>query len=1505
MKKATMFFAAAALGVTLLAVNSPQAQPPASPGQDTAIAMGFLINDDERPVGWYSFPVTDATSPVKIRETDAVSAGAMANGTYYAQTYTPGPSPLAWNTLDTATGELTKLADCTEDSPLYVDMTYDYSTDELLAIYHYGGTSTALCTVNPADGKPSRTYANAERLWLSTLACSYDGDIYALATDGWLYSFNRVSGTFSRVGDTGRSIEYMQCMEFDHGSGTLYWAATNYSSGCLYTVNPLNGEATYISDMGKDGEMTGLYIPFKLVEDGAPAAVSDLTVANPQHDGNITLTMTLPDKTAAGTPLAAISTVVLEQDGTVLKSWPAASMTPGASVSLDAEATAGLHRFKVYATNEAGNGLPRSIRSFVGEDIPAAPASVTVETAGAQAVITWEAVSAGANGGWIDTEAVTYEVKRQPGDQTVASGLKTTSCTDNLEATDVYTYSVTAANSKGTGSPTLSTPIVLGSGMDLPYSYDFEDADKMPLWTILDGNGDGATWERSKTMDNRRAMLMRGNYSRTVDDWLISPPLKLQAGKSYKIVYDAGCMNATYPATYDVTFGREATSAGQQTIREVTTDQLMLNRNYAYLPEITEDGVYYIGFHAHWQPTLSTLYVGNVTVEENHAARLTGKVTDGTNPIAGARITFGDSGNSSVYTSDDNGDFEIIEIEPGTYPLSISKFGFGTFTGEYTFARLEHKQTVFPLTALPTARISGRVVNGQGYGLENASVHIHGYASYVAVTDRDGYFFAPEVYRQGDYTVDVHALNYETVTRTLPAPGGDTDMGVFTMNEKLIAPGNITVEADRKTAAISWQAPEDAPVEFRYDDGTDNYVFNMEMSAINEYTMVGVIYDTPAVFNSVSWNVWNSPKPGTPVDIVIFDLDEQGQPTTTILYEENGLESENYNWHERVLKYPVVAPRGALIALRGDARLCMDSGGDNPDYPAMKDKMVMTHDYRTEAFTSRYASDGTYIFRGNLTLRASGLPFGAPRQQSALRAADAPEVAYDIWRLPSGQEADLSSWEKLNSGPLSSPAFTDNTWESAPKGNFRFAVKALYTGGFSSYATFSDEVPHLLHSDAVLTFLTNAPGEDASSANVLLTGKESTDSYSGTADADGVVRLAHVKEGTYLMTCSKKGFATLQEEIEISGAEDFAGTFTLTEATSVPENLMIEETENPTSRLLKWNVLQGLFEDFEGHEDFAVNSPGDLGWTYIDGDGSETYFSSDYEFPHKGEPMAFAVMNPYRSEPAMTDRNFMDTHSGEKVLVTCLSVFKEANNDFIISPRLEMKNDFVISFWTRGYWWRYAEVLRVGYSTTGTREEDFTWVGDPITVDFDDWQRITVNIPKDAHYVTINCISDGINNYWLAIDDIFIGAPDQIPGTATDAPMRAAGKAVSYDVYLDGQKLTTTSETQYLLENLTEGKHTAGVTAHYASGDTEMATIDFSIASSGISEISGTALSVNAGRGTITVSGAPSGTAVIIYRPDGTCAANLRSEGSPLSVPVAPGIYFVAVGNTTFPISVR
>lgn len=1494
MKKITSILTLAALSGSLLALASRDSLRREAPQEPPVSAMGFLIDDESRPVGWYTFPVTDATSPQLVAETSPVSAGAMADGTYYAQTYKPGPLPVAWNSFDPATGVMTKITDLAEESPLYVDMTYDYSEGNLLAVSHYGATSSYIHIVNPADGS-STVYADVPGLWLMTLACSYEGDIYSVANDGYLYAFDKRKMAFSQVGKTDSGIRYMQSMEFDHSTGILYWAESSSYGGYFNTLDPKTGRFTFISDIGRDGEMTGLYIPFKLAGDDAPAAVSGMEISDPAHDGNATLTLTLPSRMAAGGTLASISSVVLEADGGVVRNWTGENLTPGATVSLPVTLPLGFHTFKAYAVNEAGNGVPRSMRMFIGVDVPAAPGNVVVESDGSDVTISWDAVTSGAQGGHIDAEKVAYDVVRLPGDVTVATSLTATSCSDHVDGMGVYSYRITAVTPDGRGETASSDQVVLGSGVNPPYSCDFENADELLMWTILDINGDGAAWERGNTLDGKRSMLMRGAYGRTVDDMLITPPVRLEAGKAYKVIYDAGCMNPYYPAHYTVTFGKEATAEGQSTIlKEFTTELRYLNKTYVYLPEIEESGVYYLGFHARWEPGLPTLYVSNVTVEENSASWLTGTVTDGVNPVEGATVTFGEEW--EPVTTGDDGAFEFIEITPGSYSWSVSRFGFEPKSGTYDFQPLEHKNVEIALTPIPVATVSGRVVNAEGKGLPNASVSVHGYDVLSAVTDRDGNFSVEGVYRKGGYTVDVHALNYEPASCEVASLDGDVELPVFTLREKLIAPGNVAAVADRQKASVSWDAPVDATVTFRYDDGTDNYVHNMEMSAPTEYTAVGVIYDTPAVFTSILWDVWNSANPGTPVGVIVFDLDENGMPTNRILYEANNLESSNGAWHEHVFRYPVIAPNGALLTLRGDARLCMDGSAEDPMYPRMAEKMVMTKDYRTEPFTSRYADDNSFIFRGNLTLRATGLPYGAPRKAGG--DVEAPSVKYEVWRLPDGDESAPDNWVKLTESPVSESSFEDLGWSDAAKGMYRFAVKAIHTDGNCSYATFSPAVPRLLTADVAISLMTNAPGEDASSAVVLLAGKDNTNSYSATADDEGKVTFGNVWEGVYSMTCTKKGFETLTADVTVSGEADSELSFTLTEATKMPFNLILEETGEPSERLLRWNVLTDIFEDFEGHDDWAIDSPGELGWSYIDGDGDETYYSPNYEFPNAGEPMAFIVMNPGAADPVMTD-DFIDTHSGEKVLVAMSSRYSQPNDDYIISPLLDMKDDFVLSFWTRGYWWTYTETLMVGYSTTGKDAGDFIWVGDPIIVDYHEWNRITVDMPAEAKYVTIRCVSD-IRNYLVAIDDIFIGAAENIPGLDIQAPAKVAGSALGYEVYLDGDKVKSTTETSHLLENLSDGSHTAGVTARYASGETAMATVDFEIAKSGVDgAVADTRLVVRGLRGAIKVSGAASGEKVRVYRPDATLVTATEAPSGEVTVDVAPGFYLVTVGRTT------
>lgn len=248
------------------------------------------------------------------------------------------------------------------------------------------------------------------------------------------------------------------------------------------------------------------------------------------------------------------------------------------------------------------------------------------------------------------------------------------------------------------------------------------------------------------------------------------------------------------------------------------------------------------------------------------------------------------------------------------------------------------------------------------------------------------------------------------------------------------------------------------------------------------------------------------------------------------------------------------------------------------------------------------------------------------------------------------------------------------------------------------------------------------------------------------------------------------------------------------DANGAPYNLRLTGVNEHTVSLA-WTSpepVDGFLEDFEGHNDFAINSPGSIGWTYIDADNKLTYTWQACTFPTQGQKMAYVVMNPWQTVPTVNDNPNYKPHSGQKMLVDFCAVDAQ-NNDYIISPRLNFDADFQISFWARSYKTgeNYnAERIRVGYSTTGTQPSDFTFVNESPYVELpDEWTLVAYDIPKDARYVTINCVSD--DAFMLLIDDIFVGTNKIRPESANMARAAAKNPVVGFNVYRNGEKLNS------------------------------------------------------------------------------------------------------------------
>lgn len=283
-------------------------------------------------------------------------------------------------------------------------------------------------------------------------------------------------------------------------------------------------------------------------------------------------------------------------------------------------------------------------------------------------------------------------------------------------------------------------------------------------------------------------------------------------------------------------------------------------------------------------------------------------------------------------------------------------------------------------------------------------------------------------------------------------------------------------------------------------------------------------------------------------------------------------------------------------------------------------------------------------------------------------------------------------------------------------------------------------------------------------------------------------------------------------------------------ADGIPYGLRCNSVVDKTVSI-SWNTpeaVDGYFDDFEDHDDFAINSPGKVGWSYIDGDNKLTYSWSACSFKNQGQKMAFIVMNPSQTTPSVEGNPKYQPASGKKMLATMCSI-DAPNNDWIISPRLNFGEDFKFSFHAKSYRTDgiTPERIRVGYSTTDKSQSSFKFVTKSPYIELPDtWDLYEYTIPKEARYVCINCVSD--DAFMLLIDDIMIGTNEIRPNINEDpnmphlaAPRKIKGKhLIGFNVYRDGTKVnsSTIKEVRYTDIADTYAVHCYTVTALYSDG---------------------------------------------------------------------------------------
>ena len=204
-----------------------------------------------------------------------------------------------------------------------------------------------------------------------------------------------------------------------------------------------------------------------------------------------------------------------------------------------------------------------------------------------------------------------------------------------------------------------------------------------------------------------------------------------------------------------------------------------------------------------------------------------------------------------------------------------------------------------------------------------------------------------------------------------------------------------------------------------------------------------------------------------------------------------------------------------------------------------------------------------------------------------------------------------------------------------------------------------------------------------------------------------------------------------------------------------PEGLTAEVIGNDVT--LTWDggyssQMVTLFDDVEGHEYGAINSPGTVGWGYIDGDGEPTSNFSSLNFLNEGAMMSYVVLDDELIYG--TGNNTIQAHSGHKFFGFPFH-YTIHNDDWIVSPELNFSEAFVFSFYARSFSSQYSdEQFIAAYSLTDSSATSFIPLHcDPITTTTT-WTEYSFLVPPQAKYVAIHCIS--FNQYILCLDDLSI-----------------------------------------------------------------------------------------------------------------------------------------------------
>lgn len=1421
--------------------------------KSTSIYGSMLSNpswtDNTTAYGIYSF-TTDEYSPVQVYKSDdavASGGGALVGDKYCAvdmfEYY--GYSFYYFDVYNVDTWEQEN-SEYTSAQDAALDMTYDPVTEKVYGCFtNDANNGYVWATLDVSTGKRSSAIA-ALSIPLLCVAANQQGECYAIDAYGNFCSVDKETGAVTQIGATGITPDlYVQSATFDPVKGILYWAALlkDNTSG-LYTVDTTTGAATLVESFTNGEQYTGLFIKKPLADEDAPATVTDLNANFTNGSTTGVVSFTMPTMTFGGDTLSGSVSYVIKANNKVVAETASEA---GAVVNAEVTVPSGNTTIEVCAKNAMGEGPSVKTSLFVGKDTPTAAKNVALELvdeASNSIKLSWSAPQSTVNGGYLDTESLSYDITRMPSGESVAKGYKDTVFTESLtvDQLSLYWYEVTPSVGDLVGDATASNKLKIGKYCLVPYLETFDDDAAMGLFTVINTAGDYTwKWRRDIWTDDGRASCDY-DFTNPKDDWLITPPIYLETGFVYKLTFNT-YSKRTLPERMEVKMG--AGNTVDDMVTTIVADTTLTTTEYVTDVEdlfdvdvsVDESKPYYFGFHAMSEPCMGRLEIDNISVSKMSINGAPERVAD----------------------------LKAEAAEKGRLAATLTFTAPAVDVVGSKIDKLEKIEVSNADTLLATIE---NPVPGEQQSVEVPAV-------------------------QGDNEYTVVAYNEK-------GAGPDAKVTVFVGVSKPGLPLNVKLKEVDGKAVVTWDAPQQGadggyidPIKLDYvvmRASDQEIVANgITTTTLTDDPQVGHTQKLMAyiVYASSAAGMGNGQMSNTVVmgdgyyelpfvegfaDAAVsttpWSINASGESSWWLTKNSSKMKAQDGD--KGMLYFLPEAENETADVVSSKISI---KGSVNPTlsfyyYYSNQFKGAQTLDVRATCDYNEFVSLATVEFSDVEDTVAGWKHMALPLKEFL----DKPFVAISFLANAGEGECheiyidNISVTDELAYNLVTTSFVAPNVLVPGDTAQF---VATVRNDGLDTATGYTMQL--LKDGQAIVTLA----GDD------LAAGAEMSYTF------ELLPNLAKELAGTYAVYADFE--ADMNKDNNLSNEAEVSMY-----VPTWPVATGLDAKGNSEGVQLNWNApasataTKPVTDGFEDYQTFSISDIGD--WTLVDGDGSHTYSitykGSPLQYLNSGEPMAYQVFSAAEAgiDYAATGSQLFEAYEGKKMLSAFASE-EGHNDDWLISPELDGEQQLV-TFYAKSVTTDYGYEKFEFLTSTATKDTADFVKADGVGGDVPDtWTKYSVIIPAGTKYFAIRCVSEDCMAFM--VDNVTFS-----PLSGEKVELSRLG----YNVYRDGELITSApvASESYFDAIADKEKHEYRVSVVYQLGESacsDAAVVDLA---TGIDAVSNSSVRISTSHRQIAID-CHEQAEVTVFGADGKQWEVSGNGSNRRTSTVAPGVYVVNI----------